>query len=287
MRHHAAAEHPVVAVRASASDQERETSRGFLAAELGMIRTLWRRDLLRLRKERSRWVGVVLQPLLFWILIGSGFQGSFRMPGAEQVGYLEYFFPGILVMIVLFTTIFATISVIEDRQNGFLQGVLVAEGSRASMVLGKVAGVTTVALLQVALFLAVAPFAGFPLGSIAWAPLLVAVVLSCVGLTAVNMAVAWILSSAAAYHAIMSVALIPLWILSGAMFPAQGSWLSVVMVANPMTYSVAAVRAALAGGSASVAAPGLGTSLLALLGFAVVAMGLAVRVTRRPGGEVR
>lgn len=262
------------------------TSPSALRWELGTIVALWRRDLLRLVRERSRWIGVVLQPLLFWIVIGSGMDGVFQLPGAEGTSYRAWFFPGILVMIVLFTTIFATMSVIEDRQSGFLQQVLVAPGSRMALVLGKVAGVTTMALIQAALFLPVAPLAGFPLSGIAWAPLLAVVVLSCVGLTAINLSMAWVLGSAQGYHAIMSVVLIPLWILSGAMFPSDGSWIGAVMAANPLAYAVDGVRASLTDGPVP-GGMGVGTDLLVLAGVAVAALALAARVCSRPGGGRR
>ena len=252
-----------------------------LAWELGTISALWHRDLLRLVRERSRWIGVVLQPLLFWIVIGSGMDRVFTLPGAEGTSYRAWFFPGILVMIVLFTTIFATMSVIEDRQSGFLQQVLVSPGSRLSLVLGKVAGVTTMALIQAALFLPVAPLAGFPFGGISWLSLLAVVVLACVSLTAVNLAMAWVLGSTQGYHAIMSVVLIPLWILSGAMFPPSDGWIGAVMAANPLAYAVDGVRAALGG------AGHIPLDLAVLAGASVLALALAVRTCSRPGGGRR
>ena len=269
---------------ATARAQSIAPAPGFLAQEWGVVATLWRRDMLRLRRERSRWLGVVLQPLMLWLIIGSGMTGTFTLKGAEGLGYLQYFFPGVLVMIVLFTAIFATISVIEDRQLGFLQGVLVAPGSRASMVLGKVAGVTTLALLQASLFVPLAPLAGYPLGQIAYPTLLMAVVLGCMGLTAIGFSLAWILSSAQAYHAVMSVLLIPLWMLSGAMFPAHGAWIQGIMGVNPMTYAVSAVRHALAPASVNPG-PGLALSLGVLLGFATLALALAILVSRRVGAR--
>src|SRR5216110_323465 len=87
--------------------------------------TLWWRELVRFYRQRSRVVGVIASPLLFWVVIGSGFANSFRSQGNGQ-HYLEFFFPGSLVMIVLFTSIFAMMSVIEDRNRGFLLSVLVA-----------------------------------------------------------------------------------------------------------------------------------------------------------------
>ena len=181
---------------------------------LGMIAALWRRDMLRLKRERSRWLGVVLQPLLFWLLIGSGMASSFRPAVAGDVDYLTFFFPGILVMVVLFTAIFGTISVIEDRQQGFLQGVLVAPGPRWAMVVGKIAGVASLALLQTALLAAMAPLAGYAYAGIDWGLLALVVALTVAGLTAVGFAMAWALSSAQAYPAVMSMILLPLWILS-------------------------------------------------------------------------
>src|SRR5690606_3335369 len=192
-----------------------------LGYELGLMGAMWRRDMLRLKREPSRWLGVVLQPLLFWAIIGGGMSESFEMKGAEGVDYLTYFYPGILVMIILFTTIFATISLIEDRQSGFLQAVVIAPGSRVSLVLGKVFGVTTLATLQSLLFLVLAPLAGYSLGQIDWPLTLLMVVLTSMGLTALNFAGAWIMRSAQAYHAVMSIVLLPLWIVSGAMFPAR------------------------------------------------------------------
>ena len=119
-----------------------------LAIETGVISALWRRDMIRLFRERTRWLGVILQPMMFWVLLGVGMGDTFKLEGATDLNYLTFFFPGIIVMIVLFTTVFATMAVIEDRQQGFLQQLLVGPSSRSAMVAGKTAGVTTVALLQ-------------------------------------------------------------------------------------------------------------------------------------------
>ncbi len=103
--------------------------------------TLWWREVVRFYRQRARVVGVIASPLLFWIVIGSGFGTSFRSgQAAGQQHYLNYFYPGTLVMIVLFTAIFTMMSVIEDRNEGFLLSVLVAPVPRAAIVLGKVLG---------------------------------------------------------------------------------------------------------------------------------------------------
>lgn len=255
-----------------------------LRYELGLVGALWRRDMLRLRKEPSRWFGVVLQPLLFWAIIGSGMGESFQLPGAEGVSYLTYFYPGILMMIVLFTTIFGTISVIEDRQSGFLQAVVVTPASRLSLVVGKVLGVTTLAMIQAAIFLVLAPLAGYPLGSVAWPAVVVVLLLTSMGLTALSLAGAWVMRTTQAYHAVMSIVLLPLWIVSGAMFPPHGAVLGAVMAANPMRYAVDGLRESLGSSavvSASSSSVGLSVSLMVLSGFAALSLGLATWVCGR------
>src|ERR1700748_3193035 len=126
--------------------------------------TLWWRECVRFYRQRSRVVGVLASPLVFWLVIGSGFGTSFR--GGDSAGqhYLDYFYPGALIMIVLFTSIFTMMSVIEDRKEGFLLSVLVAPVPRTSIVLGKVLGGTTLAAVQGLVFLAFAPLVGIHLG---------------------------------------------------------------------------------------------------------------------------
>src|ERR1700684_1300080 len=125
--------------------------------------SLWWREVVRFYRQRARVVGVIASPLLFWIVIGSGFGTSFRSNGAGGQHYLEFFFPGAVIMIVLFTAIFTMMSVIEDRKEGFLLSVLVAPVSRSVIVLGKVLGGATLATLERLIFLVFAPFAGIHL----------------------------------------------------------------------------------------------------------------------------
>jgi ABC-2 type transport system permease protein len=260
------------------------------AATIGVLVS---RDLRRFFRQRSRVIGALVQPLIFWLVIGSGLSGSFRMPGAEGVGYVQYFYPGIVMLVVLFTSIFTTMSVIEDRHKGFLQAVLVAPASRTALVLGKTLGGVAIALAQAAIFLALAPLAGFDARAIEWPLLALLLLLIGIGLSSMGFAIAWWLDSTQGYHVVMSVLLIPLWIVSGAMFPlseAAGGprWLGWLGRANPMAYAVAGVRRALYGG----AAPGGGgvTSTAALelgvtFAFAVVAVAVAVRVCSRRGDK--
>ena len=123
--------------------------------------TLWWREIVRFYRQPTRVVGVMASPLVFWLVIGSGFGTSFRSGGGPgQQHYLDYFYPGALIMIVLFTSIFTMMSVIEDRKEGFLLSVLVAPVPRTAIVLGKVLGGTTLAAAQGMIFLIFAPFVG-------------------------------------------------------------------------------------------------------------------------------
>ncbi|HKU42017.1 MAG TPA: ABC transporter permease [Polyangiales bacterium] len=253
-----------------------------VAQELASVQVLVQRDLLRFWREKSRVIGALIQPLIFWVVIGSGLSPTFRLQGAQQLDYLEYFYPGVLLMVVLFTAIFSTMSVIEDRHSGFLQSVLVAPGSRAALVLGKCFGSSAVALAQASLFLLLAPLAGFSFGQMAWLPLLAGIALSCLALCSLGFAVAWWLDSTAGYHVVMSVVLLPLWILSGAMFPASSGWLSIAAALNPLSYAVSAVRHGLYGGRLPAelgASSGLALSVLSA--FTAGAIWAAVAVCRR------
>jgi ABC-2 type transport system permease protein len=259
-----------------------------LRLNLATAAVLVSRDLRRFFRQPSRVVGALVQPLIFWLVIGSGLAASFRMPGAESVGYVQYFYPGIVMLVVLFTSIFTTMSVIEDRHKGFLQAVLVAPASRAALVLGKTLGGVAIALVQAALFLALLPLAGFDVRAVSWLELLLLLVAVGVGLSSLGFAIAWWLDSTQGYHVVMSVLLIPLWILSGAMFPMAGGprWILWLARANPLAYAVAGVRRALYGGVAPGGVPSTPALELGVtIGFALVAVVVAVLVCNRRGDK--
>jgi ABC-2 type transport system permease protein len=250
--------------------------------------TLWQREIVRFYRQPSRVIGALAPPILFWLLIGSGLGPSFHptlAPGAGDAGgYLAWFFPGVVILILLFTAIFSEISIIEDRQEGFLQGVLVAPVPRAAVVLGKVLGGTTLAMLQCVPFLALAPAAGLGLPTAGSLALIVAVLaLLAFALTALAAGIAWRLDSSQGFHAVMNLFLIPMWLLAGTLFPlARSGWLGTLMRIDPLTYGVAALRRALAGGAPSDL-PGLGVSLAVTAACAALAFGAAVWVaSRRP-----
>ncbi|MEN1681435.1 MAG: ABC transporter permease, partial [Planctomycetota bacterium] len=196
-------------------------------------------------------------------------------------GYTR-FFPGTLVMIVLFTAIFATISIIEDRNEGFLQGVLVAPVSRWAMMLGKVFGGASIALVQAALFLAlgwatVEGVSPTPLGAV------MAVAMSAVlavALTGLGFLIAWRMESTQGFHAIMSVFLLPMWFLSTAFFPHDaGGWVGTLVRLNPLSFGVAGLRQYLQPADPGPAWPSLGLSWAVAIGFAAVMLVACWRVT--------
>ncbi len=212
------------------------------------------RELVRFFRQRTRVVGALGQPFIFWILFGAGLGGTFRAPAWAPAGmsYQEYFLPGVAVLIVLFTAIFSTISIIEDRREGFLQAVLVAPLPRASLVLGKVAGGTALAVIQAGLFLCLGPLLwlvglsphmSFSLSLVDVGAIFAFLVLQGFALTALGYVMAWPLDSTQGYHALMSVLLMPMWLLSGAFFPVpESGWLAWVMRINPLTYGVVGLQ---------------------------------------------
>ena len=245
--------------------------------------TLWWREVVRFYRQRSRVVGVIASPLLFWLVIGSGFGTSFRSGNAAgQQHYLDYFYPGALIMIVLFTSIFTMMSVIEDRKEGFLLSVMVAPVPRSAIVLGKVLGGTTLATIQGLIFLAFAPFVGVHMTVASFLLVVVVVFLVSFALTALGFAIAWPMDSSQAFHAIINLFLIPLWLLSGSLFPLSGAsgWLRLLMRINPLTYGVEALRSLLY--PEGPAAWPLSTSIGALGLFTLIMFGIAfVMVNRR------
>src|SRR3954470_4549976 len=169
----------LVAQPVEESQQRRDVARsgGLLRPAL----SLSKRELVRFLRQRHRIIGALATPIVFWLLIGAGMGRSFHvegLPGGASSSYLQYFFPGTVLMILLFTAIFSTISIIEDRREGFLQSVLVAPVPRMAIVLGKVLGGTVLAFGQALLFLLLAPTVGIhpPLAGLALAALMMAVV---------------------------------------------------------------------------------------------------------------
>ncbi len=211
------------------------------------------REIIRFVRQRNRVMGAIGQPLIFWVMFSAGFGGSFSLSEAGKgsgLSFGEFYFPGTIMLILLFTAIFATISIIEDRKEGFLQSVLVSPAPRWSMVLGKVMGGSLIALLQGLIFLPLAlTLDNVSLNAGNVAALVGLMLVTAVALTSLGFVLAWRMESTQGFHAVMSLLLMPMWLLSGAFFnlpdPAGGPvhflmhW---AMKLNPLTYCVAAAR---------------------------------------------
>lgn len=249
--------------------------------------TLTERELVRFFRQRTRVIGALGQPLLFWVLFGAGLRTSFQPPewAPRDMSYQEYFFPGVAVMIVLFTAIFSTISIIEDRREGFLQGVLVAPISRLSLVLGKLCGGSALAVLQAGLFLLFAPWMGISFTPVSAILVLAFLTLIAFALTGLGFLIAWPMDSTQGFHAIMSIFLLPMWLLSGSFFPGGDSgWLSWIIRVNPLTYGVAGLRRLLYWNEtlpATPSFPSLPLSVAVTCAFCVACIGIAVLQTHR------
>lgn len=245
------------------------------------------REILKFVRDRSRVLGVLVQPLAFWLLLGLGFQGTFQMPDgpAAGLGYVEFLFPGVIALVILFTAIFSTISIVEERTSGFLQAVLVAPTPRTALVFGNALGGTLLATGQAVLFLFALPAINVSTSVLGVLTIIAICLLTGLAFTALGFTIAWRMETTRGFHAVMNLFLLPLWFLSGAMFPVEGasSVLRWLMVANPVTYAVSGIRHGLYGfaeAPATLASPLV--CLTVTVGFAAVMMGLAVVTVRRP-----
>ena len=241
--------------------------------------SLWLRDVLRFLRQPSRIVGALLTPVIFWFVIGSGLGTSFQAATGEA-GFLPYYFPGSLALIVLFTALFSTISIIEDRQEGFLQGVLASPAPRASIVLGKALGSMTLALINGAVFMLLLPVSGLSPGAGDILAAMACVALLGLALGGLGIMIAWPMRSTQGFHGIMNAVLMPMWLLSGALFPAAGAsgWVQTLMRVNPLTPAVEILRAFLTGVPAANLASAAGTVAL----FALVTLSISTLLVSRP-----
>jgi len=255
---------------------------------------------VRFFRQRNRIVGSIGTPLVFWLLFGAGLSRSFKIGegAASQQSFLEYFFPGSLLLIVLFTAIFSSISIIEDRREGFLQGVLVAPIPRWAMVLGKTLGGTIIAVVQGLIFLLLALTLPIELSILRGLALVALLTVASLALTSLGFAFAWKTDSSQGFHAIMNLVLMPLWLLSGGFFPAPALAsspaaselvLHYAMRANPLSYAVGGVRRLLAPDAVYPGCwvPELSACWMVTLLFAAVAFAAAVWISReRTSGDL-
>ncbi len=219
-----------------------------MSFDIGPFYIMWLRQLKRYIRSRARIVGALGQPLLFLVALGFGFGQVFQQAG--QGNYLEFLAPGIIAMSILFTAMFNGIEVIWDRQFGFLKESLVAPVSRSSIMVGRTLGGATVATIQGTIVALIAIPLGFRITNYAMIPLaLLFMFLLALLWAAVGTAIASRLEDMQAFQLIMNFLILPIFFLSGAIFPIADlpSALNIVVRLNPLTYGVDGVRAALIG----------------------------------------
>ena len=231
-------------------------------------------------------VGGLATPLVIWLLLSSGFRTSLRTGIAGDTGSSGFFFPGTVVLAVLFAAIFSNISVIEDRREGFLLSVLVAPVSRMALVLGKLLGASTIGAFQGIVLLPLAPLMGVPIEVSRIPALLAVILLLSFGLTGLGFFFAWWLNSVQGFHSVMNIVLMPMWVLSGAVFPAAGasSWVQWVIMVNPVAYGVAALRHLL-NPAGVTAGPGLALCLIVMIAFGAATLAAAFLQAHRPSAR--
>ena len=218
------------------------------------------REILRFVTERSRIVGSLTMPLLLLVVFGAGFTNVIggMAPGID---YIQFMYPGIIAITVLTTSLFAGISVVWDREYGFLREILVAPISRTGIVLGKAFGATLQAAFQVALMLILAPFLGVHLDLGIILGLIPMVVILSLGLAGLGIMLASFMRSQQGFQTMMQVIIFPLIFLAGVFFPVNNVpvWMEIISKVNPLTYGVDAIRQVFLGAEASLA--GLGVTI--------------------------
>jgi ABC-2 type transport system permease protein len=217
--------------------------------DLGAIYILWVRQLKRYSRSKARIIGSIAQPLLFLVALGFGFGPIYQKAGGGD--YIQFLAPGIIAMSVLFTAMFAGIEVIWDRQFGFLKETLVAPVSRLSIMIGRTLGGATVAFIQGIVVLVISLFIGFRPSLVLFPLALVFMFLMALLFTALGTAIASRLEDMQAFPLIMNFIIMPIFFLSGALFPLDDLPKGVVIAAhlNPLSYGVDAIRGALVGGA--------------------------------------
>jgi ABC-2 type transport system permease protein len=212
---------------------------------LRCVYTVWLRDFKVLLREPSRTVSMIGQPLLYLLIVGQGIASGLTLNRSEgNVGYLQFMYPGILGMSVLFTCMFSAISIIWDREFGFLKEVLVAPVPRWAVALGKVMGGATTAMFQAVILIALGPLAGVTLSVVVVLELLLICFLISVAMTSLGVCIAAGMRSMQGFQMVMNFLVMPLYFLSGAMFPIASAppWMKALMTIDPLSYGVDALR---------------------------------------------
>jgi ABC-2 type transport system permease protein len=211
---------------------------------LKVMHTIWLRDVITFRREQFRIVAMIGQPLLYLLLLGQGIAAGMTLKNSPAIDYLKFMYPGIIGMTILFTSLSSAMSVIWDREFGFLKEVLVAPVPRWGVAIGKALGGATVSMVQAAILIVMAPVARVSLAPLVAVKLLGLAFLISFAATNLGLAIASRMESMQSFTMVMNLLVMPLYFLSGAMFPLTSApgWMKPLMTINPLTYGVDALR---------------------------------------------
>ena len=206
--------------------------------------TIWYRDVVRFKRDRVRMFSSLGMPVVYLFVFGSGLSPAMAEMGGGRIDFKQFMFPGVLTMTVLFTSVFSAVSIVWDREFGFLKEVMVAPVSRVAVALGKVAGGSTVSLFQGLIVLFLAPVLGVDLSISQIVTLIGLMILLAVMMTALGILIAARQTSMEGFHMMMNFVLLPMFFLSGAFFPLRGIpiWMEVLSKLDPVTYGVDPLR---------------------------------------------
>ncbi|MBN1786081.1 MAG: ABC transporter permease [Candidatus Methanofastidiosa archaeon] len=211
------------------------------------IFAVWQRDIIKFFRDRARLFGSFAMPLMFLLIFGVGMNGAlssmFSTSGMDQFtgfNYVSFIFPGIIAMTVFSTSIFSALSVVTDREEGYMKEILVSPVSRTYVAIGKIFGSATVAVIQGLLMLAFVPLIGVEVELMNIIKLIPAMLLVAFTLSSIGLLVASTLKTATGFQAVIQVLIFPMLFLSGAFFPLNGmpGWMNALVKVNPMTYAV-------------------------------------------------
>ena len=206
--------------------------------------TIWYRDVVRFKRDRVRMLSSLGMPVVYLFVFGSGLSPAMAEMGGGRIDFKQFMFPGVLTMTVLFTSVFSAVSIVWDREFGFLKEVMVAPVSRVAVALGKVAGGSTVSLFQGLIVLLLAPVLGVDLSISQIVTLIGLMILLAVMMTALGILIAARQTSMEGFHMMMNFVLLPMFFLSGAFFPLRGIpiWMELLSKLDPVTYGVDPLR---------------------------------------------
>ena len=253
------------------------------SAHGGMLRTIyivWWRDVIRFWRDRARLGASFAQPLLYLVIFGSGLSSALGAGFAAGVSYTQFIYPGIISMSVLFSAIFGGMSLVWDREFGFMKELLVAPIDRSAIAIGKTLGSATQSLVQAVILLVLAPFVGVTFTVISFLELLGLMVVLALGLSAFGVAIGSRMKSMQGFQMVMNFLMMPMFFLSGALFPLVGLpvWMLVLTRLDPAAYGIDPIRRTLLGVPAERTAMTIGDQILPIgvEALVVIAFGLVM-----------